>query len=293
MPDPFAWQAAPCETDHYDPEIRQLQKPPRRFTIVHPLILAFFSADLYRDAGRNWRGASFAYLLLLSLISTVPWLMRAQAAIDIFVTEHTPGIIEQVPDITITGGEVRIDAEQPYFIEDPETGKTLFILDTTGTMTSLQDTEAQGLLTDRNFLHRQREWEIRTYDLSEIESFELNREILNEWAEIGRKWLVFFLFPFVLVFTFAVGTILVLLYAGLGNLFCNATRITLSYPALVSIAVMALTPAWLLGILFGLLRIEVPFWWLVSFLISMSYLYLGVRASGPQPDGEAGIGHPG
>jgi hypothetical protein len=278
------------ETGHHDPEIRQLEQSQRRFTIVHPLILSFFSADLYRDAGRNWRGASFAYLFLLSLVSTVPWLMRVQAATDVFVSEQAPAIIDQVPDITITGGEVRIAAEQPYFIEDPESGKTLFILDTTGTITSLEDTEAQGLLTDRSFIHRQREWEIRNYDLSEIETFELNREILYEWAEIGRKWLIFFLFPFILVFTFAVGTILVLMYAGLGNLFCNATRITLPYPALVSLAVMALTPAWLLGLLLGLLRIELPFWWLVSFLISMSYLYLGVRASGPQPDGEPGFG---
>jgi hypothetical protein len=88
------------------------------------------------------------------------------------------------------------------------------------------------------------------------------------------------------VLTYVVGAVLVLIYGGIGNLFCNATRITLPYPALVSTAAIALTPAWLIGIVIGILRIEVPLWWLVSFLISMSYLYLGVRANAPRPGGE-------
>jgi hypothetical protein len=274
------------EASWHDPEIRELERPRRQFTIVHPLVLSFFSADLYRDAASSWRGASFAHLFILSLLSCIPFLFRFQAGIDEFVEADLPEIIDQVPDITVADGEARVDAAQPYFIEDPDSGETLFILDTTGEITSLEGTGAKGLLTRDRFLLEQGDLEPRTYYLAQMDAVELNREVLYDWTEMGRKWLVPFVSPFVLGFTYAVGTILILVYGGIGNLFCNATRITLPYPALVSLAAMALTPAWLIGIGLGILRIEVPFWWLVSFLISMSFLYLGVRANAPGPGGE-------
>src|SRR2546426_3324312 len=43
----------------------------RRYGILHPLLLSFFSRSLYRDVGRTWKGIGFLYLLLLLALSWV------------------------------------------------------------------------------------------------------------------------------------------------------------------------------------------------------------------------------
>jgi hypothetical protein len=37
----------------------------RRYSIFHPLVLAFYSKPLYQDVGRRWKGTGLGYLLLL------------------------------------------------------------------------------------------------------------------------------------------------------------------------------------------------------------------------------------
>ena len=37
----------------------------RRYSILHPLWMAFYSGDIYDDVARNWRIQPFLYLIIL------------------------------------------------------------------------------------------------------------------------------------------------------------------------------------------------------------------------------------
>ncbi len=57
----------------------------RKYTIFHPYVMSFFSKDLYRDVGQNWRGIGAFYLLVLLIISWVFVTILIDRQINLFI----------------------------------------------------------------------------------------------------------------------------------------------------------------------------------------------------------------
>jgi hypothetical protein len=133
------------------------------------LFLSFYSADLYKDIAKNWKGLALSYILLVSsiicIILTLNWLNNVyKFDIEKYADETTKHLFEdpnftfeenlnrilsvaaQIPKVTISDGEVSIKEDQPYFIIDPLTKKTLAIINTTGKYERLEKAEASILL---------------------------------------------------------------------------------------------------------------------------------------------------
>ena len=251
----------------------------RSYTIFHPFLLSFFSKSLYRDVGRNWRGAAFLYLLLLLAVCSIPPMVKIHLGFTEFVKKTAPGVVQQIPDITISGGEASIKEPQPYIIKDPDTGKPLIIIDTTGKYTSLNDTKATALLTKTEFIVKRNARETRIFKLSEFDKLFIDQDRINSWLEIFRKWIAIVLFPFALVFSFIYRIVQALVYALFGLLFAKATGSSLDYDALLSLAIVAITPAVILNTVRNMLGIPIPLWWFICFVIAMGYLFFAVAAN--------------
>ncbi len=241
--------------------------------------MSFFSKDFYQDAGRNWKGFSFVYLMLLLFLCWIPTMIALQRQISDFMMTSAREFIVQVPEITIFHGEISIDEKEPYFIEDPESDEIFAIIDTTGQYTSLNDTTANILVTKKKVILRKSRRETRTFDLSDIESFTLNQDLMNRWAVFFEKWFTIISFPIALLFSFVYRTIQVLIYAAIGLLFAKAKKTNLSFQALISIAIMAITPVLIIDTIMSLKKIAVPFWGIWCFVIAMAYLFYGVKAN--------------
>ncbi len=266
-------------TGFYKPQSRSRKSSKRRYSIVHPLFMSFFSKDFYQDAGRNWKGFSFVYLMLLLFLCWIPTMIALQRQISDFMMTSAREFIVQVPEITIFHGEISIDEKEPYFIEDPESDEIFAIIDTTGQYTSLNDTTANILVTKKKVILRKSRRETRTFDLSDIESFTLNQDLMNRWAVFFEKWFTIISFPIALLFSFVYRTIQVLIYAAIGLLFAKAKKTNLSFQALISIAIMAITPVLIIDTIMSLKKIAVPFWGIWCFVIAMAYLFYGVKAN--------------
>jgi len=129
-----------------------LQPPPlrtnrRRYTIIHPLFMSFYSKDFYRDVAKNWKNYAFLYLLFLLALCSVMKTVKIHYDFSAFVTRHAPAYISQFPVITFSNGKASIEADEPYFIKDPKSGEDIIIIDTKGQINSLNDTSAVLLLT--------------------------------------------------------------------------------------------------------------------------------------------------
>jgi hypothetical protein len=251
----------------------------KKFSIIHVPILSFFSGELYRDVGLNWRGICFGYLFLLVAVCTIPRMFLLQKSISLFIDEEAPPLIEQVPKIMITNGQVHVDELQPYYIKATDSNDVLVIIDTTGEIQSLDDTDAFILLTKTKLIYCQSDVEYRTYDLSGVKEFVLDKVRLMGWLNIVKKLIVPVLLPFILLGSYIFRMIQALIYAVIGLIFAAFCRVKLSYDTLVRLAVVAITPCIIVRTIFEIASVHLPMAGLWFFLLAMGYLFVGVRAN--------------
>lgn len=253
----------------------------KRYSIFHLPVLTFFSKDLYADIGLNWKGVNFLYLLLLLAVCGVGAMVKIHRDLNNFVTNDAPALIDQVPEITIYDGQVSIKEDQPYYITAPDSGEVLIIIDTTGKIKSLEETEAFCLLTKNKVITKKNEFQNDSYDLSTIKSFSVNSEQITGWAKFGGKFAAPVIYPFVLIGSYVYRIVQVLIYAAVGMLLASICKTKLSYAALIRLAVAAITPGIIVYTILALAGNAIPFYWYL--IAAMGYLFFAVKSvSGAQ-----------
>ncbi|MCP4610138.1 MAG: DUF1189 domain-containing protein [Planctomycetes bacterium] len=249
----------------------------REYSIFHAPLLSFFSKKLYIDVGRNWKGVNFLYLLLLLTVCMIPAMINVHRGMSNFVNNEAPAIINQIPEITITDGRVSINETQPYYIIDPDTNKPLAIIDTTGRINSLKEIDALCLLTGNKVIMKKSNFENRTYDLSQVDSFAVNGEQISGWLQTGKKFLVVVIYPFALLGSYMYRIVQVLIYAAVGLLFASFCKTKLSYAALVRLAVVAVTPCIIVSTALGLAGTSLP--GILYLVAALVYLFIAVKSN--------------
>ncbi len=251
----------------------------KKFSILHIPVFSFFSKELYKDVGLSWKGVNFLYLLLLLVICWVPAMVKMYIGFSDFVNNEAPPIVNQVPEITINNGEASISQPQPYYIKDPQNGGILTIIDTTGKIKSLEDTNSVVLLTKTDITWRKNKFETQMYELSNVKHFVLDSERITNWLHTGKKLLLPIIYPFAILGSYAFRIIQVLIYAAIGLLFALLCKAKLSYAALLRLAVVAITPSILLKTFLGIPGIHLPYAGLIFLAITLGYLFFAVKAN--------------
>jgi hypothetical protein len=204
-----------------------------------------------------------------------------------FVKNDAPTIVEQIPEINITDGQVSIDEPVPYYIKIPDTNDNLAVIDTTGSITSPVDVNAFCLLTKTSMIMKQSNFETRTYDLSQIKSFTASGDDIMKLLHIIKKLLLIVMYPVALLSSYVYRIIQALIFAAVGLLFASMCKVSLSYGALLRLAVVAMTPCMIIKTVLGLAGIYLPcVGALVYIAITLAYLYFGVYACSQTPPTE-------
>lgn len=248
--------------------------------MLNALYLSFFSGDLYRDVRTNWKGTGFLYLLLLLSITWLPVMVKVHWGIAEAVKQEAPKYIAQVPRIAIKHGEVSIDRPVPYTISVPDSGMQLLVIDTSGSITSVEQTKAQALLTRNKFMYsKSNGTETRIYDLSKIDDFILDRDRVNGWVQAFGKYFATIAYPVALVSSFAYRVIQMLLYAAIGMFFVKMLKLSLDYLTVLRLASVSITPVIILSTLQTLIGFHIPAYWLFCFVIAMGYLFFALKSN--------------
>lgn len=253
--------------------------PRKRYSAGHALYMSFYSGDLYHDVAWNWHGSGLGYLLLLVALCWAPLLLKMHIGILDFASNEAPKIIGQIPPITIDKGKVSTTVDTPYFIKDPDSGKELAVIDLTGKITSLEGREAKLLLTSNKLITRQSSAEVREYDLSQVQHFEITREKALDWLLTFKDLFVLILAPFAILAGYIYRTLQILLYAAIGMGFASASNVKLEYGDLMRLAAVAVTPAMIINAVYDVTGKAIPFWWLICFAIAMGYLFFAVKSA--------------
>ena len=251
----------------------------RHYTVLHIPLMSFFSKPLYRDVAATWRGTCLAYLLLLLAVCWVPTVLVARARFSRYVSNELMPVAEQLPPIEIRDGVATIEGPQPIIIKNPKTGLPATILDTTGQITSLDGTSAHMLLTRTRLFTRTSADETRTTELSGIGTLRVDREIAVKWLGRATKWFLFVTYPLGLLLSYLYRVVQAFLYAAIGLAFAGFVRVRLPYQTLLRLAIVAVTPVILLDTVLDVAGVSVPYWWLICFVLTMAYLFFGVKAA--------------
>ena len=195
-----------------------------------------------------------------------------------FAEIEAPKIISQVPTITFIDGTASTDAPQPYYINDPDSGDVLAIIDTTGQITSLEGTEAIALLRKNDVLFKKSKLEARTFDFAKITRFTLDQNVITNWLNIAKTFLVPIVFISALVVSYLFRIVQALIYAAVGTLFVSKCNAQIPYVSVLRLAVVAVTPCIIVKTIIRAAGLRFPLEGLLYLIITLCYLYFGVKA---------------
>jgi len=277
----------------------------KKYSILLAPILWCFVPDFYRDVARRWKGICALYLLLLMAVVCIPLIVGVARGYAEFMDAYGREIIDQIPPITITGGEVHTPVEQPYAIDLPEKEgkhvdkdldfKHLAVIDTTGQITTLEQAQAPVLLTKSQLIYRKGEHETSTMDLREVDDFRMDKDDVARWAAAAGKWLPYVLYPVVTIGSYIGRLIQILLYGAVGLLFSLMCGSKLGYAAAVRLSAVAITPIVLADMILDLAGVQIgAAWTWGGVLIAMVLLFFGaaVNRGEPAPSEAAGYAPP-
>ncbi|MDA8104571.1 MAG: DUF1189 domain-containing protein [Nitrospiraceae bacterium] len=250
----------------------------QRFTIIHPLYMSFFSKALYRDVGRNWKGHGFVYLFALVAFCMIPFVLITQSAISDFLNNEAPKIIRQMPDVTINKGKLSIDRPEPYFVRDEKTGEPLILFDADDKADLKERAKVPILVLRSEIIVRGEGGQVRHLALSDVDGFHSDRRLLYDWLDALDESMAMVLYPFAVAFSLIFRVLEVVVFAAAGRVFAKSLNARLTYPALMRLSAVALTPPMMVGAVFNVTGVAVPFWWIAGIPITLAFLYYGIRA---------------
>jgi hypothetical protein len=253
----------------------------KRYPAWQALFRSFYHTDFYRDTASNWKGLGFFYLFLLAAFSSLIWALIAFFFVAQLCDKHLLPIADRFPTVTAQNDKYSIDKPSPYFIEDDLLG-TVFTFDTSGSTKALDHPGV--LVTDEAVINSQQR--SGTNELKQTVAMQASgskgtfgkndaRNMVLALRNFGPM-LVFVICLFWLtLFNFFQA----LIYGSLGLISNSLLKTRLTYSQLVRLAALAMTPPivlnWLIKPIFTM-----PFGMEqgISFILSMVYLFVGVRA---------------
>lgn len=285
-------------------------------TIWYGFIVSFYP-KFYRKIVFQPFGRSLEYLtlfvILFSLVlslkyvfNTREWIQEAGRWIK---TDFARELANNMPEINIINGEVSSPVEQPYIYELDESA---FILDTTGSMDSLDQYTNCILITKHKFIIKKTERgnvEIEEYDVPMIRSLNLaarskgaiirlsigGRSIISltdkfvdKCANISRhniKYIIPIIPISLFLYYITAKLIHLMLFSLISLIICKITDARLKYRHLLNIGAYVIIPSAILAELIKLCGINPPLLWIPYLGFYVVFLTMAILQSGTRGTG--------
>jgi hypothetical protein len=226
----------------------------------------------------NWKGIGMIWLLLLMLACWTPLYIQMQVGLNTYVDQHGKALASQFPTITIADGKATVDAPQPLTIVEPASGEVIGVIDTTGQINSLADTEARVLMTASEVMFQKNAIENRSMSFDQIDQFTLDAAKVESILQVCAKYGPLVLTVFAAFFVFLSRLFQMLVYALVGLIFVNKLSVNLSFAALMRLALAAMTPTLIVNTLVVFLPFSIPFHGLLNLIVSLVIMYVVIKS---------------
>jgi hypothetical protein len=222
-------------------------------SVLRPWWMSLYSADFYRNVARQWSGIAAWHLLLLAVLISLPNYVSIHRWLNDFYATTAVPIIEQFPTVTITQGEVTIDKPLPYAIETPEQQWPHMIFLNEERLSEDAPLPAMVVVTRRVIYSQYFTGQPPlVHELAADNTRVITPQLLEQTLLLAKRMAMYTVFPLLIIGVFSL-ILLVVVFAGLlGRLLGMFMGVTLTYRQFARLAVVACTPAVLVGCLLSL-----------------------------------------
>ena len=230
---------------------------------------------------RTSRYVAFLSIIFLAALGTAIKLKLAPLFAETFAWIET-----SMPVIQFTATGAKSDPPGPLRLEHPRAKEIALMIDTNRqtpvSATELADQKVLAYLTARTLYLEQNRGPLKTIDLTKAapdRPFTVDAPVYKG-LERGFNWIFY---PTVLLIAFlgfaaSIG-VSSLMHALIGTVIASSSNATLSFSQLVRLGIHAQTAGCLLYSLDMLLPFAIPLLPLLSFACSLTFLWLGIRAT--------------
>ena len=251
--------------------------------------MSFYSADLYRDVGRNWKGVGLLYLTVLLAICWLPSAGRWAAGLHRFAAT-VPQTTAELPDITITNGVMQARPPGRHEFREPDSrpgrpGTTFVIDDTIDDVPSDLTSETVMLTRREAGMVRPSRHERRVWRLDAVGDLDVTRQDVIAFLTSLQVWLPPLAYVCCVLGALVFRLLQACLYGSLTQMYAQHRKLTLDFKSALRIAAVAVTPVIVLRTLVWFLPAE-PSWyirWPAAILITAYYLRFAVNALAEEP----------
>ena len=255
----------------------------KQFGLLQAIWMSFYSAELYRDVARNWRGYGLLYLTLLLVLCWLPTPVRLFAALRTFAIADAPRIASQFPDITIANGVMHTQPPGRHAIatiaarpDEP----TLIIDDSIDEVPAELELEAIVLTRHEIGMFRPNRNERRVFKLTSEADMELTGDKIAAFLHSLQFWMPPLAYLLGLLGSLAFRAVQACLYAAFTQMYAQKRNVTLDFPSALRLSVVAVTPVIVIRTLVWFFAHEPTRYirWPAALLITVLYLRFAVGA---------------
>ena len=114
------------------------------------------------------------------------------------------------------------------------------------------------------------------YDLSKVQNFYLDGPTVDRWQRLLGTWGIVLLYPFAVAGSFVYRMFQSLFYSLIGLVLAQRVHCSLTYAGILSVTIVAITPAVLLKTVVWISGISIPFSWMLYFVVALAYVAFGL-----------------
>jgi hypothetical protein len=250
----------------------------RNFTWWQAFSLSFFSRQLYQSVAQQWRGIGAIYLLILCALVAMPVAFEIRHGYYSFIENDLPLYLDELPELTIQDGSASTQEERPYIINEKGTNDPFIVVDTSGQITSLEQTSAPVLITNDRIYIRKSDVETRSFDFSGFADMTIDRQLIDSFLATTSKFVMPLTYVILVLFAWSWRITQAMLYALLAGWLAKKQGVSLRYPSYVRISAVALTPAMIIDMFIGILGLPLPFASVLFIVLEVMYLRFAVQS---------------
>ena len=254
------------------------------------LYLAWFSKDFYSQVVHKWHGLGLQFLMGVLVIGWAVVAVKVQYEVVSYIDGFIIPIFKQMPELNLSDGKLTMNRESPVVVKNPKTGKAIVTIDLSENAKQ-PPKEVEGLFFIKNKEIIQVNGARRTYTLKgDWKTPLISKENLAVLERLKQySGITYFVIFFIAAALFA--TIQVFVYGLIGFASSSMLHRPLTYLQSGRIATIALLPQITLDFAQRLTPLKIPFWLPFSIVLTIVYLYFGIKAVSPTVNRETSPDH--
>lgn len=263
---------------------------PSNYNYFQTIYKSFYSALLYVDIAKRWRGFGITYLIFIIALASLPLSVRIMMNFNQFFVKQIVFPIENLPILSINHGEIAFEKPMPLLIKNSD-GQVVSIIDTTGIVKRIDATypHLSVLITKNKIYFRLpnfKQFVGLTNSLASNKVYTQSFSHKDNGIFDGKYWIKnnginklnslvqIFIFPLLTLFFLGLYISFILIFSALGQLIADTFfGLKLQFKESCRLLAVACTPQIIFFFIVRTTQLPLPGLGFYSLILLISYFY--------------------